>query len=228
MKKIPDILSSILILFLPQIILLCLDKSWSVMVIFLICSLVICLIFFQDKINIFKLGKDGIEFEMKKAIDEAYATIKQMKLLADPLINYSFQLMAGEDRAFHGTSVEERIAFFKKIRNLIIEMDLTTKEIEESLFSGKLSILYAVGYEITTLWSEGIVFGSNPESNSFKEGHEISNQIIEKSQSGFPTGKVNLNIFNEKLKKFPEENRDRAYELYKLLKEFLEETSDIK
>lgn len=112
MKKLSDKLSSIAILFIPQIILLYLDKSWSVMAIFLICSLVICLIFFQDKINVFKFGKDGIEFEMKKAINEAYATIKQMKLLADPLINYSFQLMAGEDMAFHGTNIEERIAFF--------------------------------------------------------------------------------------------------------------------
>lgn len=176
--------------------------------------------FFQDKINVFKFGKDGIEFEMKKAINEAYATIKQMKLLADPLINYSFQLMAGEDMAFHGTNIEERIAFFKKIREVIYEMDLNTKEMEKSLSRGKLSVIYAAGFEITNLWRDS--------KYDLKEGHEISGRIIEKAQSGMPTGKVNLDTFKKYLEKFPEKNKDRAYELYDLLKEFLKETSDIK
>lgn len=107
-----NFIETILIMFIPQIILVYLGKSYQIMIIFLACSIIVCVLFLQDKVNILRLGKNGIELDMREAINEAYATIDNIKELIDPIINYDLQLMAGEDLAFEGTNLEERLIFF--------------------------------------------------------------------------------------------------------------------
>lgn len=201
-----------IVMFAPQIILVVLNKSWQVMGIFLICSVLVCILFLQDKINNLKLGKDGIELDMKRAINEAYATIDNIKEMADPIINFNLQLMAGEDLAFDGTSSEERIAFLKKIRKLSEKLEIDTPELRNSFAKAKHSVLYAFSSEIYSLWGS--------DSSSYR----ISNEII-KLENG--SSEVNLDKFKSCINELDSDRRIEAEKLYESLVEFLDETKDV-
>lgn len=127
-----NFIETILIMFIPQIILIYLGESYQIMIVCLGCSIITCA-FLQDKVNILRLGKNGIELDMRKAINEAYATIDNIKELMDPIINYNLQLMAGEDLAFEGTNLEERLTFFRKARKLAEKLNIDTPELKATL-----------------------------------------------------------------------------------------------
>lgn len=62
-----NLIISVLLLFVPQLVLVFFDKSWQIMCVFLVCSLAIFLVFLQDKISLLKISKDSLEIEMKKS-----------------------------------------------------------------------------------------------------------------------------------------------------------------
>lgn len=90
-RKRRQIIEVILILFVPQVCLVVANKSWQAMLMFLICSLVVCVLFFQDRINKLKVGKGVLEIDLQEAIKEAYATIDNIKDLTDPVLNFNLR-----------------------------------------------------------------------------------------------------------------------------------------
>ena len=206
-----NFIETILIMFIPQIILVYLGKSYQIMIIFLACSIIVCA-FLQDKVNILRLGKNGIELDMREAINEAYATIDNIKELMDPIINYNLQSMAGEDLAFEGTNLEERLTFFRKARKLAEKLNIDTPELKATLAKARGSVLYAFSLKLYDLWGH--------DTN----GYNISEEIIEiKTDSN----KVHLDKFKHYMKELDVNSRKRAEKLYDELVEFLNETSDI-
>lgn len=206
-----NFIETIFIMLIPQIILVYLGKSYKIMAVFLVCSIISC-VFLQDKVNILRFGKNGIELEMRKAINEAYATIDNIKELMDPIINYNLQLMAGEDLAFEGTNLEERLTFFRKARKLTEKLNIDTPELKATFAKARGSVLYAFSLELYDLWGH--------DTN----GYNISKKIIEIKTN---SNKVHLDKFKHYMKELDVNNRKKAEKLYDELVEFLNETSDI-
>lgn len=207
-----NFIATIFIIFVPQIILVYLGKSYQIMIIFLVCSITVCVLFLQDKVNTLRFGKNGIELDMREAINEAYATIDNIKELIDPIINYNLQLMAGEDLAFEGTNLEERIAFFRKARELAKKLNIDTLELKSSFAKARGSVLYAFSLEVYDLWGH--------DTN----GYNISKEIIE---TGLHSNKVHLDKFKYYIKELDDGRQVEARKLYDKLVDFLNETSDI-
>lgn len=208
-----NLIISVLLLFVPQLVLVFFDKSWQIMCVFLACSLAIFLVFLQDKISLLKISKDSLEIEMKKAIEEVYATIDDMRGLAEPIINFSFQLMSGEDLVFEGTSAKERIIFFRKAKKIAKSLGIETPELQDSFKKAKLSIIYSFESEIERLWG-----------GDHQRGKELTYSIINRESNSIT---VDIDKFRQSLSEVPLENRNEAENLYRLLNDFLKETRDL-
>ena len=207
MKK---IIYLFLVIFTPQIMLVIYDKSWQVMMIFFACSIFLCL---YDKISSFKLYSNGIEVKMQEAINEAYATIENIKELIDLLVNFNMQLMAGEDLAWEGTTSKERVIFLRKARKLAAEIGLDTAELRNSFAKAKAAVIYAFSIDISDIWGRST------------GGYDVSNKIIKTSFHG---NAVDLDEFDKQIEQLLDPNKKtEAQELRKRLVEFLDETRDI-
>lgn len=150
---------------------------------------------------------------MEKAIEEAYATIDDMRGLAEPIISFSFQLMSGEDLAFEGTSAKERIIFFRKAKEISKNMGIETPELQNSFKRAKSSIIYSFEIEIERLWG-----------SDYQQGKEIACSIITRGSDSIT---VDLDKFRKSLSKVPLKNRNEAESLYKMLDDFLKETNNL-
>lgn len=216
-KKRRQIIEVIFILFVPQICLVIANKSWQAMLMFLICSLVVCILFFQDRINKLKFGKDGLEIDLQKAIKEAYATIDNIKDLTDPILNFNLQEMAAEDFVYSGTLSYERIRFFEQARNLSKKLDLeNTEELQNSFSKAKSAVVMSFFWEIERAFKK-----------ASKDGTQIANLIINNNGEVNSVTTANMALFNQKVNEVPKEDREEVQALYDSLEKFLRETSDI-
>ena len=142
-----NFIETILIMFIPQIILIYLGKPYQIMIVCLGCSIITCA-FLQDKVNILRLGKNGIELDMKKAINEAYATIDNIKELMDPIINYNLYDLWGHDT--NGYNISKEIIEIKtdsnkvhldKFKHYMKELDVNSRKRAEKLYDELVEFL---------------------------------------------------------------------------------------
>lgn len=212
-RKRRQIIEVILILFVPQVCLVVANKSWQAMLMFLICSLVVCVLFFQDRINKLKVGKGVLEIDLQEAIKEAYATIDNIKDLTDPVLNFNLQEMAAEDLAFEGTSYDERITFFDKARMLARKLELNSSELDNSFIKAKIAILYSFNLEIERAF----------DKVTDHQGRKVTSKFIEQYHSSG----IDMVAFKNEIESLPINKRKNVQYLYDALEKFLKETSDI-
>lgn len=85
---------------------------------------VLCVVFLNlDKFQSFSAGADGIQAELRKAVEEAYATVEELRELAKSFVSITF-INLTYDKRFGGMDEEETVIYRNQIEGLINSLNI--------------------------------------------------------------------------------------------------------
>jgi hypothetical protein len=147
---------SLFFIMLPIIVFGILDQSAN-MAIGLTAGLACALFINMDKFKSFRIGE--MEAELRDAIEEANATITQLKDIAEPLMDYTLANITKGDRIM-GVDAKDKETFYNKIKKNYQDFDIKSDYSKELLELTKNKVHESFFWEIS-IYSEEKVGWSN-------------------------------------------------------------------
>lgn len=142
-----------------------------------------------DKVSRFKGA--GFEAEMRKAVEDVYATIETIEELSKPLVYSIYSLLIGEG-FFGGLGADKKYEVSQKLDDIIASFDLEDKEIKQihnmfnktivkeyfDEFVGSLSYDYNFKQKLYELCDRDIKFPAIEQiENFFQQNNKTINDI---------------------------------------------------
>lgn len=132
---------SILLLFLPQIVLIHLKQDWQTKAIFLVASIIIVILIFKDYFKEVSLGAGNATVVFNKKIEEMNATINDVKAFAVPMLKFLLEIMSNFDKGLTSIGLKTKLDIFKNAIDLKEKFDLIDCDLDKKIYSGKISVV---------------------------------------------------------------------------------------
>lgn len=201
-------LLAIIILFGPQFYLLHLNANWQTKAIFLICSIVVCLLFFQDKIQSFTISNNSLKVDW--LVKNINATVDDLKNVVEPLIIFNLETLSTSTTGLTAPNYKADINFFKSSIALKDRLELNSDELTKAIYKAKKSVCTSTLYSLR---------------NSLKDNKQCIIDVDDIVHHGLL--EKDIHDFGQFVYSIHDENKEQAIKIYNDLIAFLRETSDI-
>lgn len=200
---------AVCLLFSPQLLLLYIGTDWQTKAIFLICSLTICILFFQDRIKALKIDKTGLLFEFKDMISNVNATLDDLRETIQPILVITLHAITASTQGFSGINHKSAMLFFRKVLKLKKRLNLDSDDLKRAIYEARKAVITLALYDIRNSLS------TTEECIMMVESIKVDNN----------TSEDDLRV----LKKYicSADNSHVATMIYADLIDFIRETSDI-
>lgn len=206
--QIYKILLAVLVLFGPQFYLLHLNATWQTEAVFLVCSIVACLLFFQDKIQSFTISKNSLKINW--LVKSVTATLDDLKNIIQPLLIFHLQTLATSTTGFNVPNYKGNMNFFKSAITLKNTLNLDSKELTEAIYRAKKAVCTSTLYSIRNVLKD-------------------NEMCIIETEKIIKCGLLEQDIYNfgSFIHSIHDKNQEQAIAIYNDLIFFLKETNDI-
>ena len=103
-----------------------------------------------EKFEEFKIGKNGFEAKMKQVIDEAYATLESVKIIAKVMANFQIDSMTTQEdiSAFYETKKNNLFDILEVCKELNLMDDLINKKVDNFFVSNARDFITVILTEV--------------------------------------------------------------------------------
>lgn len=143
-----QLLLAVRLIFVPQLLLLYIETDWQTKAIFLICSLTICILFFQDRIKALKIDKTGLLFEFRDMISNVNATLDDLRETIQPILIINLNAITASTRWLSGINHESAMLFFRKALAIQKRLKLESDDLKYAIYEARKATITIALYDI--------------------------------------------------------------------------------
>jgi len=143
-----QLLVAMFVLFFPQLVLLFIKTDWQTKAIFLVCSLTICILFFQDRIKTLKIDKTSFLLEFKDLVSAVNATLDDLRETIQPIIILNLHSIIASTKGFSGINYRPAMLFFRKTLALKKKLKLNSVELNQAIYDARKAVIILALYAI--------------------------------------------------------------------------------